>query len=126
MNSVTLHVLAAQPQVIEPPSSQTLPLGANATFTCRTIGTVRWEIDYTSSSLSTSEPVLEVEVPFAAQGIYATGTLVNSSTTEYFSTLTLTTDGRNETEVYCRARLSSRISAVGQPATVILFGECIV
>ena len=59
---------------------------------------------------------------FTALGIYATDTLINSSTTEYLSTLTLTTDRRNKTEVSCRARLIPMFD-VSQPATIILFGE---
>ena len=91
---------------------------------------MQWEIS--DSSIS---QVLAIVLPlggsdlngFAAQGIYAADTLVNSSTTEYLSTLTLTTDGRNETEVYCRARLGlGLVTALGQPATVIVFGECAV
>ena len=74
--------------------------------------------------------MLEVRLPlenadlddFAARGIYAADTPINSSTTEYLSTLTLTTDGRNETEVSCRARLTPEFID-SQPATIILFGE---
>ena len=62
----------------------------------------------------------------AAWGIYATDTLVNGTNTEYLSTLIMTTDERNETEVFCRAFLNFRLTAIDQPATVILFGECAV
>jgi len=76
--------------------------------------------------------MLEVNYPlsdtdlinFATWGIYTTDTFVNSSTTEYLSKLTLTTDERNATEVYCRARLAFTITAPSQPAAVILYGEC--
>ena len=123
-----LYVLTAQ-LVIDPPSSRTLPLGANATFTCRTIGRVRWEIRDTNTSRS-----LAVELPLsgdefsrlAARGIYATDALVNSPNSEYLSTLILTTVERNETEVYCRAFLNFQLTALDQPAIIILFGECAV
>jgi len=106
--------------VIHPPSGQTLPLGVNATFTCRTIGRVQWDITDTSVNQQ-----LEVRLPlgdaglndFAALCIYATDTLINSSTTEYLSALTLTTDGRNETEVSCRATLTPEFID-SQPATI--------
>ena len=120
------YILAAQ-LVIDPPSSQTLPLGANATFTCRTIGRVRWQIRNTSAgrSLAVELPLTGTELSaFAAMGIYATDTLVNGPNTEYVSTLILTTDERNETEVYCRANLNFVLTDLGQPATVTLFGEC--
>ena len=125
-----MYVLAAQ-LVIDPPSSRTLPLGANATFTCRTIGQVRWEILIRNTNTSR---LLAVELPLrgdefsrlAAMGIYATDTLVNSPNSEYLSTLMLTTNERNETEVSCRAFLNFQLSARDQPATVILFGECAV
>ena len=120
--------LAAQPQVIDPPSSQTLPLGANATFTCRTIGRVQWEISDSSIDrvLSVTLPLMDANQlnDLAARGIYATATLVNSSTAEYLSTLMLTTYERNKTEVYCRGRLSVELTQLDQPATVILYGEC--
>jgi len=65
-------------------------------------------------------------INFAALGIYATDALVNSSSSEYLSTLTMTTDDheRNETEVYCRARLNFGTTVGVGPATIILFGEC--
>ena len=120
-------ILAAQ-RVIDPPSSQTLPLGENATFTCRTIGRVRWEIRNPTTGFVAAElPLRDDQLSvLAAMGIYATDTLINSSTTEYSSTLILTTDERNETEVYCRATLNLAIIDLGQPATVILFGGCAV
>ena len=125
-----LYVLTAQ-LVIDPPSSRTLPLGANATFTCRTIGLVRWQIIIRNTNTSR---LLAVELPLsgdefsrlAAIGIYATDTLVNGRNEEYSSTLMLTTDERNETEVFCRAFLNFQLTAFDQPATVILFGECAV
>jgi len=122
-----IYPVAAQPQVIDPPRSQILPQGANATFFCITIGRVRWEIilPHPRLMLAVDYPLSDTElINFAAWGIYATGTLVNSSITEYLSTLTLTTDERNVTEVYCRARLNFRITAPSQPAAVILYGEC--
>lgn len=63
---------------------------------------------------------------FAARGIYATDTLVDGPNSEYLSTLILTTYERNKTEVYCRANLDFELTDLGQPATVILFGECAV
>ena len=50
-------VLTAQPKVIDPPSRQTLPLVANTTFTCRTIGRVQWEISDKYWSIAGSDSV---------------------------------------------------------------------
>ena len=90
---------------------------------------MRWQI---TAILPNPYQVLEVDLPlsdpnlinFAALGIYATDALVNSSSSEYLSTLTMTTDERNETEVYCRARLNFGTTVGVGPATIILFGEC--
>ena len=102
------YVLADEPQVLDPPSNQTLSLGANATFTCRTIGRVQWEITDTSTGrvLAVVLPLSNTDLnDFAARGIYATDTVVNSSILEYLSSLILTTDERNETKVWLCNRL---------------------
>ena len=115
-------------EILESPGNQTVPLGSNATVSCRTDGLLRWRVTQ-NSQVPPVEIFTDVQINILAEkGIYVLGdALGNNATLEYSSKVVITgTRGNNGTILHCRAGLNQLEFIINSnPATVLVFGKSI-
>ena len=122
------HVCFGISEILESPGDQTVPLGSNATVSCRTDGLLRWRV-----TLNLQVPPIDVSTDvqinlLADKEIYVLGdALGNDVTLEYSSKVVITgTRGNNGTVLHCRAGLNQLEFIINSnPATVLVFGKSI-
>ena len=114
-------------EILESPGNQTVPLGSNATVSCRTDGLLRWSV--TNSQLNVDIDVFtDSQIDFLAEeGIYVLGDVLgNNATLEYSSKVVITgTTTNNGTVLHCKVGQNEVVFISSNPATVLVFGRSI-